>query len=165
MTNITSKLSGLAYSWLTRLAVPSFLSLMPSTVTANCPSDWLSANTSSLILDVANEGDCHGQLLIRWQTKTWVASENASKVGRLIAVPFDQKCSLRSKEGQVVEFACRRGGQTPLSGATFKRMRVADYVCDIDGKTRRIPAYQYKCIRGCNGDVPKTLDQQVDDCD
>ena len=41
----------------------------------------------------------------------------------ILEIPFEQECpdKKRNKSGEIVEFSCRKGGVSPLTGATYRQ--------------------------------------------
>ncbi len=153
-------------SYLSRIVLFSVLTFIHLAGEASCSSGWLEAETSKFLLWVANDGECHDPLVIRWWVKKIIDGKpTVLATDEQTVVPFDQQCTVTSKDGKPIEFTCKPEGGTPISGAKYKRIRTTDYMCTIDGNTFPLPAYAYECIDGCNEDILKTLKEEVEACD
>lgn len=152
-------------SYLAKTIFSLFILFAPLASKASCSGGWLEAETSQFLLWVESDDDCHGKLMISWWVKKIIDGKpTVVPTDEQTVVPFDQECVTASQNGEATDFSCKPG-ITPISGAKYKRFRIKDYQCTIDGNTFPLPAYAYKCIDGCKENTLKILKQVVEACD
>jgi hypothetical protein len=121
-------------------------------VHADCLDTWLTYRSSTLSLSVDySEGCYHGELIIN--SKFFKGDPQGN------SVLFDREChsSKVGKDGEPIQFSCRKDGETPLAGATYRYKSVkAKYRCK-DGSIP-LPERSFICIRGCKPTVPRELE-------
>jgi hypothetical protein len=132
---------------------------------ADCLDTWLSYDSSKLILRIDFSGGCYqGPLIIHFTKFSKGDPRWPSGQSHWTSIPFDRECSEKrskgvvvlSKEGEILEFSCRRDGASPLAGATYRyRETKANHQC-ADG-TMALPDRWYICVRGCGPATPKEL--------
>ena len=129
---------------------------------ADCLHTWLAFRSPTLALSIDySEGCYQGELEINFSKFSRNEPQWPSPQSRLDSVPFARECPLRKvgKDGETIEFSCRKDGRSPLAGATYRYKVVeAKYRCD-DGSVP-LPDRSFICIRGCAPTVPRKLEGQ-----
>ena len=73
-------------------------------------------------------------------------------------IPFDRECQpkIKGKNGETVEFSCRKDGVSPLAGATY---RYKEFKTTIRCDDNDVPDIEHSfiCISGCGPTTPKKL--------
>jgi len=123
---------------------------------ADCQDDWLRYDSSTQWLSVAySEGCYHGDLILSSSKKGpgWPDTSEHS-----ITTPFDLECPLKkqNKEGETIEFSCRKDGMSPLAGATY-RFKLIETTIECDGVVEPDWDHTFICIKGCGPTTPKKL--------
>lgn len=134
---------------------------------ADCLDRWLTYRSSTLVLSIDySEGCYQGELIVNFSKISKDDPQWPSPQSRLISAPFDRECtsSKASKDGEPIEFSCRKDGSTPLAGATYRYKVVKPkYRCE-DGSAP-LPDRSFICIRGCAPTVPRRLEGQYSEGD
>ena len=113
-------------------------------------------STEALFMDIS-DGGC-GEFSISFSNK--IGKDGKPVHGSIKSFPFDKECVINyDKNGDLSGLSCHARGRTPLAGATYRLRRSGFEVDDCHGSDgRKIPIYQYVCIKGCTPPVPKILD-------
>jgi hypothetical protein len=127
---------------------------------ADCQDFWLQYRSSTLHLSVEYSQACyHGELILNFSKFTKNGAQRPDSIEHLESIPFDRECQSKkkNKDGETVEFSCRKDGISPLAGATYRFKRFETTIrCDgVD-----LPAFDHTfiCINGCGATTPKRLD-------
>ena len=123
---------------------------------ADCQDEWLSFHSSSLYLSVGYSLGCYqGERIINFSK---IPKNGPKWPLPLKSMPFDQECLPKKKDkaGEILEFICRKDGESPLAGATyrFKQVRTTMRCDGID-----MPDWDlsFICTKGCGPTTPKRL--------
>lgn len=143
------------------------LALAPYSVQAGC--DALGGySDKTLVVDISSN-DCTTDLLISFGPR---AADGSIDEARRKRFRFEDECTARaSKDGYAFgSFACRRGGSTPLAGATYRRSVVGStrQMCGGGGEPEWEdvqPKVVYRCVKGCGKGAPALIDGAVAPCD
>jgi hypothetical protein len=131
-------------------------------VHADCLDKWLDYRSSKLYLSIDySEGCYQGAVIINFTKFSKDDPHWPSAQSRWSSVPFDRECtsSKARKDGEPLEFGCRKDGSTPLAGATYRYKVVKPkYRCE-DGSAP-LPDRYFICVRGCAPAVPRRLEGQ-----
>ncbi len=129
---------------------------------ADCQDSWLEHHSTNVDLSVIYSKGCYqGELMLNFSTPPinglGMPSTNTSRE----SLPFVRECpsTKKNKEGEVIEFSCRKDGTSPLAGATYRFKQVKTSI-ECDGVKEPTMKYFFKCVRGCAATTPKSLDVQ-----
>jgi len=129
---------------------------------ADCLDTWLAHSSSTLSLSINySEGCYQGEVKINFSKFSKEDPHWPSPRSRWNSVPFDRECPLKKigKDGEIIEFSCRKDGSSPLAGATYRYKVIKEnYRCD-DGSIP-LPDRSFFCIRGCTSTIPRKLEGQ-----
>ncbi len=140
-----------------------FLSIMlftPLGAWAGCDYDIAELSSKGLYISIST--DCVSAATIDVSYK--VDSDLRPVQGSVKSYPLNDECELPDQV--VLEgFSCRKGGHTPLAGATYKLVRgKGTYDCSDALGDKDTPHMRYACVAGCGASVPKYL-EKPDSCD
>jgi len=136
------------------------LLLVCSYTHADCQDEWLTYRSSTLYLSVSYSQGCYqGPLILNFSRFSKNGPQWPSPTLRLESIPFDHECQSKkiSKEGEIIDFSCRKDGTSPLAGATYRFKKFKTTIrCDgID-----LPDFDHTfiCISGCGPTTPQRLE-------
>ncbi|NOT18885.1 MAG: hypothetical protein HOP24_01235 [Sideroxydans sp.] len=139
--------------------VALILMFVSSYAHADCQESWLEHSSSTLYLSVDySEGCYQGKLILNYAK----LSKNGPQLGdpnlHLESIPFDRECqpTKKGKNGETVEFSCRKDGVSPLAGATY-RYKLVKTTIQCDGVDVPDWEHLFICTSGCGPTTPKTL--------
>jgi len=139
--------------------VALILIFVSSYVHADCQDTWLEYQSSTLYLSVDYSNGCyHGNLVINYAK----LSRNGPQLGdeklHTESLSFDSECQTKRKDrnGEVIEFSCRKNGVSPLAGTTYRYKQFKTTI-QCDGVTEPDIERSFICIRGCGSNKPKKL--------
>ncbi len=124
-----------------------------SSAHADCQDEWLYYGTPTRQLAVIYKDGCyHGDLILMY----W-SVEKGPPVP-ILEIPFEQECpdKKRDKSGEIVEFSCRKGGVSPLAGATY-RFKLMKTTITCDGVVSPDEDHTFICVKGCGKTTPRIL--------
>lgn len=135
------------------------LMLVGSNAHADCQDFWFEHWSRTLYLSVSYSQGCyHGELVLNFSK----FSENGPRWPdpslRLKSIPFDRECrsKKKNKDGETIEFSCRKDGVSPLAGATY-RFKLIKTTIQCDGIDLPDWDHTFVCISGCGSTTPKRL--------
>lgn len=123
---------------------------------ADCQDEWLTYDSSTQRLSVAySEGCYQGDLILLYSKKV------AGKTGtseQSVTIPFDRECphTKQNKNGEIIEFSCRKDGASPLAGATY-RFKLIKTTIECEGIVEPDFDHTFVCMKGCGPKTPKKL--------
>lgn len=120
---------------------------------ADCQDEWIKYQSPTQQLSVTYSEGCYsGKLILSFFTK---GGQRGAQIGE---VPFDQECPAKKldRKGDVVEFSCRKGGVSPLAGATY-RFKLIKTTIECEGVVSPDEDHVFMCIKGCGRRTPQIL--------
>lgn len=127
---------------------------------ADCQDFWLEHWSSTLYLSVGYSQGCYqGELILNFSKFTKKGPQWPDPSLHLESIPFDRECQSKktSKDGETIEFSCRKDGVSPLAGATY-RFKTFKTTIQCDGIDLPDFDYTFVCVRGCGPTTPKRLE-------
>ena len=123
---------------------------------ADCQDEWLTYNSKTQWLSVAYSKGCYDGDLILSSSKKEPERPDTSESS--ITTPFGLECPIKKqdKNGEVIEFSCRKDGISPLAGATY-RFKLIKTTIECDGVIEPDWDHTFICIKGCKPTTPKKL--------
>jgi len=120
-----------------RLLLLILLTLIPGLlpVFAACDGDIAHAEVDGIHISINNECEPETQILI-WKV-------NPGRVAAQRTYLFKNECSLTSNG-----FTCRKGGNTPLAGATYQRTHFGRSQNNCSTDVNEL-GEKYICVKGC----------------
>lgn len=99
-----------------------------------------------------SEGCYAGDLILSFFKK------GAKRGANAIEIPFEHECPIKkhNKMGKVTEFSCRKGGVSPLAGATY-RFQLMKTTIECDGVVSPDEVHAFICVKGCGRRTPQIL--------
>lgn len=140
-----------------------FFLMLGTQAKADCQDSWLEYHSNKLILSVVySEGCYQGEMLLQFTHFSGSSVKRGEQTSEMKSLPFDQECtaSKKLKNGDTVEFTCRKNGVSPLAGATF-RYRKFKTSLSCEGVELPDIEHAFVCIKGCKRDTPRKLIIQV----
>jgi hypothetical protein len=118
------------------------LSLISCTAEAGC-YDLTSYEDSKIYIDIS-DGGCASSVKI-----TSIPIKNGKKLFELKhELEFSDECQFsKTKDGSFL--TCRANSKNPLSGATYKQVQNGFEECSNFSAGDKYPAYELRCIKGC----------------
>jgi hypothetical protein len=136
-----------------KILVTWILLLTCFSVQADCQDEWLTyqSNTEKLLV-YYSKGCYSGDLILSFTKKAAHRGANASEI------LFETECPTKkhNKMGEVVEFNCRKGGVSPLAGATYRFQRTKTTI-KCDGIVSPYEDRAFICTKGCGKTTPQIL--------
>ena len=135
------------------------LILLSANSQADCQDQWLTYSSSELDLSAGySEGCYQGQLILSFSKPSEDGKGGADSNVKSGSVPFDSECTTKEKDkdGETIEFSCRKEGVSPLAGATY-RFKLVETTIECDGVVQQNFEHTFICISGCGPTTPKTL--------
>lgn len=126
---------------------------------ADCQDTWLEYQSPALRLSVDySEGCYQGRLIINFQKLSKKGSQSGSQELQATPMAFETECRTqrKGKNGEVIEFSCRKDGRSPLAGATY-RYKEYKTTIECDGVIEPDIEHAFVCISGCESAKPKKL--------
>lgn len=123
---------------------------------ADCQDEWLTYNSPAQWLSVTYSQGCYqGDLVLSY------SKEGPRRPGtgeHSIETPFNLECPLKKqdKNGEIIEFSCRKDGVSPLAGATY-RFKLIKTSLECDGVVQPDWDHTFICIKGCGPKTPRKL--------
>ncbi|MFZ2321335.1 MAG: hypothetical protein WAW12_15860 [Pseudomonas sp.] len=142
-----------------KLVVILMLILFGSNSQADCQDEWLTYRSSELHLSASySEGCYQGQLILGFSKPSEDGKGGSDSNFPSGSIPFDSECTTKEKdkEGETIEFSCRKEGVSPLAGATY-RFKLVETTIECDGVVQPDWEHTFICISGCGPTTPKTL--------
>lgn len=135
------------------------LMLVGSNAHADCQDSWLEHWSPMLYLSVSYSQGCYqGELELNFSKFSANGPQWPDPSLRLETIPFDRECQPKKKDknGETVEFSCRKDGVSPLAGATY---RYKEFKTTIRCDDTDVPDIEHSfiCISGCGLTTPKKL--------
>lgn len=127
---------------------------------ADCQDSWLEHQSSTLFLSVDYSQGCYqGDLILKFSKFTKKGPQRPDPNLHLKSIPFDRECPTKKtgKDGDTIEFSCRKDGVSPLAGATY-RFKKFKTTIRCDGIKQPDFDYTFICISGCGPETPKRLE-------
>jgi hypothetical protein len=143
-----------------KLSAILILMFVGSNAIADCQDEWFWYRSSELNLSASySEGCYQGQLILSF----WKPSEDGQ--GRSDpnfssgSTSFDSECSITEtgKNGEIIEFSCRKDGISPLAGAIY-RSKLIETTIECDGVVDLDWDHTFICISGCGPKTPERLE-------
>jgi hypothetical protein len=126
---------------------------------ADCQDYLFEHSSAELYLAAEYSQGCYaGEVIIKYAKLSQRRPQRFSPGVQMKSVPFVRECPSRkkSKEGDIVEFRCRKDGVTPLAGATY-RFTEEKTTMECDGAEVPDVDFIFVCIRGCKPTTPQML--------
>jgi len=135
------------------------LMLVGSNAHADCQDEWLTHMSSTLYLSVGYSKGCYaGDLILNFSNFSKNGPRWPNSGSKLESIPFDRECTSKKKDkdGETIEFSCRKDGVSPLAGATY-RFKLVKTTIQCDGIDEPDWDHIFICISGCGSTTPKKL--------
>lgn len=126
---------------------------------ADCQDSWLEYRSSTLHLSADYSQSCYqGELILNFSKFTKKGAQRPGTGWHSGSIPFDRECQSKkkNKDGETVEFSCRKDGVSPLAGATY-RFKKFETTIRCDETDLPTLDYTFICISGCRSTTPKRL--------
>jgi hypothetical protein len=127
---------------------------------ADCQDSWLEHQSSTLFLSVDYSQGCYqGELILNFSKFTKKGPQWPDPSLHLKSIPFNRECPTKKtgKDGETIEFSCRKDGASPLAGATYRFKKFKTIIqCERTKLHGIVDAFI--CISGCGLETPKRLD-------